>query len=267
MDIVKNINIIAKSRNFRQNKVQMRQVKQIAKKSLAFTALLLLIPAPSLAQTSSSTNYRVDQTFFGTGGELDASSTNYRSKQTAGELTVGNTASTNYQAFAGFNTTDDPFLEFVVTGNNIDLGYLDTVSAKTANGVFSVRAWQAGGYVVRTESDPPTNSSGGYQLAPLSSQTASSPGTAQFGINLKQNTSPTNFGTEPVGTSGFPAGVVSTGYNTANVFKYAKGDAIAQSNQSTSVTTFTISYLFNISSITPAGQYNFNHVLVATATY
>lgn len=65
-----------------------------------------------LAQ-SSSTNYKVEESFFGTGGELDASSTNYRAKQAAGETAVGNTASTNFQAQAGFNTTDQPFSYFL----------------------------------------------------------------------------------------------------------------------------------------------------------
>ena len=95
--------------------------------TLVLTALVLM-PFRIHAQSSSSTNYRVDQTFFGSGGELDASSTNYRARQSAGELTIGNTASANYQAFAGFNTTDEPYLEFFVTASNIDLGYLDTAA-------------------------------------------------------------------------------------------------------------------------------------------
>lgn len=247
---------------------KMWRVKQTIKKVLALTLLLVLIPAPALADTSSSTNYRVEQTFFGTGGELDASSGSYRAKQTAGELTVGNTTSTNYQAFAGFNTTDDPYLEFVVTGSNIDLGNLDIGAAKTANGVFAVRAWQAGGYVVRTESNPPTNTSGaGYQLTPLPGQVASSPGTEQFGINLVANTAPTTFGANPVQANGFAFGTAATGYETTGVFRYTKGNVIAQSTRSSSVTTYTISYLFNISTATPAGDYTFAHVLVATATY
>jgi len=94
--------------------------------SLALALVLVCFPVGTYAQSSSSSNYKVDQTIFGSGGELDAQSTNYKSRQTAGELTIGNTASTNYQAYAGFNTTDEPYLEFVVTSSNKNLGYLNT---------------------------------------------------------------------------------------------------------------------------------------------
>lgn len=240
------------------------------KQWISFGAALVMLfsPAPILAQSSSSSNYRVDQTFFGTGGELDAQSTSYRARQTLGELTIGNTSSTNYQAYAGFNTTDEPFIEFVVTAASIDLGYLSTSSASTGTGTFYVRAWQASGYVVRTVSDPPTNAQGGHQIAPLSSPTASSPGTAQFGINLKDNSTP-DVGAEPqqVPDATFSFGQASTGYNIANQFKYVKGEPVAESTRSTSITIYTISYLFNISDVTPSGQYTFNHILVATGTY
>lgn len=221
------------------------------------------------AQSSSSGNYRVDQTFFGSGGETDLNSTNYSGRATAGELAIGETSSLNYRAYAGFNTTDEPYIEFVVTGDNIDLDYLDTAQAKTANGTFYVRAWQSNGYVVRTESDPPTNTFGNQQLTPLSTPTTSVPGTEQFGINLVANTSPATFGAAPqqVPDNSFSFGAAATGYDIANNYKYVKGDVVAQSPRSTSVTIYTLSYLFNIDEETPSGQYDFSHVLVATATY
>lgn len=234
---------------------------------LLFGITVMSYPLQVLAQSSSSPNYKVDQTLFGTGGELDGSSANYRSRQTVGELGVGNTVGNAYQAYAGFNTNDEPFIEFVITGDNIDLGYLSTDNESTASGTFYVRAWRAGGYVVRTESNPPTNTSGGYQITPMSGA-SSSPGTEQFGINLRQNTAPA-VGAEPqqVPDSTFSFGQVYTGYDVVNQFKYAKGDIVAHASKSTSVTIYTISYLFNIDLATPAGQYEFNHVLVATGTY
>lgn len=239
--------------------------------SIALAILMFWMPAWVLADSSSSTNYRVDQTFFGSGGELNAcssGSTGYCSKQTAGELANGNTASSNFQAYAGFNTTDEPFLEFFVTATNIDLGYLSTSSASTGSGTFYVRAWQASGYVVRTESDPPTNTGNNYQLNALASPSASSPGTEQFGINLVANSSPA-VGSDPVQVpdATFSSGIASSGYDTANQFKYVKGDIVAESPKSTSVTIYTISYLFNITDTTPSGEYVFRHVLVATGTY
>lgn len=228
---------------------------------------LLLMPLKTYADTSASTNYRVDETFFGSGGELNACSTGpngYCSKQTAGELTVGRTDGTLYRAYAGFNTTDEPFLEFVVTAASIDLGYLDENFASTGSGQFYVRAWQAEGYVVRTVSDPPSN--GSHLFTTLAAPAGSSPGTEQFGINLVDNSSP-NVGANPTQANSFSYGQAETNYDTPNQFTYNKGDVIARSTQSSSVTIYTISYLFNISPVTPSGLYTFNHVLVATGTY
>ena len=60
-------------------------------------------------------------------------------------------------------------------------------------------------------------------------------------------------------------GVVS--YSLANNYKYVKGDTIAGSASSSSETDYTISYIFNVSPVTPGGTYVFHHVIVATATY
>lgn len=240
-------------------------------KSIFFGSLLvglLLVPAFVHAQTSSSPNYQVDQTFFGTGGETDLQSTSFQSRASVGELGIGELNSSNFRAFAGFNTTDEPFIEFVVTGNNIDLGFLDTSAVTTAQGQFYVRAWQAGGYNVTTEADPPTNVTSGYQLNTPSSGTTSQPGTEQFGINLVENTSPA-VGVNPVQSpdTSFSFGQVAANYSSQNNFLYNKGDVVAFSNESTSVTFYTISYIFNISTATPSGQYDFVHSLVATGRY
>lgn len=233
-------------------------------------AVILTVGGSALAQQASSTNYSVDEVFFGTGGELEACSTNYCSKQSSGETGVGEVGSTNYKSVAGFNTNREEYIEFVVTNSGTDLGVLSTSSAATATGSFSVKTYLASGYVITTASDPPKSSgSGSHTLANLSSPTASSPGTEQFGMNLVANTSPTSFGSAPVqvpdGTFSF--GAVASGYNTADQYKYVKGDVIAQSTQSSGQTNYTVSYLFNISTATPAGEYTFNHSLVATSTY
>lgn len=226
------------------------------------------------ADTSASNNFKVDQTFFGSGGNLDATSASYRAKQTLGEVGAGNTSGTAYQAYAGFNTTDEPFIEFFVTNSFIDMGVLDTGSASVKDdGEFYVRAWQAEGYVVRTESDTPKNTQGAYNLAAMTGGGASAPGTEQFGINLVLNDEfcgvGCDVGADPVQIpdNTFSFGQAATGYNTSNDFRYNKGDIIARSTKSTSVTRYTITYLFNISDSTPAGEYELNHDLVATGTY
>ncbi|HEY4964089.1 MAG TPA: hypothetical protein VIH90_05330 [Candidatus Saccharimonadales bacterium] len=227
---------------------------------------------PSLAfsdvpQTSSS-NYQLSEVFFGSGGQLNACSANFCSKQSAGELAAGNTKSANYQAQAGFNTNREPYIQMITSNTTTNLGTLNADTSATATANFSVETYLAHGYTVVNGSDPPMN--GSYTMQALSTPTASSVGSEQFGINLVANTSPTTFGANPSYTpssGSFSHGIVDINYDTANLYMYSKGSTIALSTQSTSFTNYTISYLFNISHTTPGGSYIFNHVLIATSTY
>ncbi len=222
------------------------------------------------AAQSSSTNYSVDEVFFGAGGELNACSTAYCSKQAIGEMGVGRSTSTNYAMQSGFNTFRSPSLTFVVNGTTTDLGTLSTLSTARTTATFSVKSYLAGGYVVQTVSDPPSSTGlNAHTLANLTSPTTQQPGTEQFGINLVANNSPVLFGANPaqIPDSSFSFGTAASGYDTVNHFKYVKGDTVAQSTRSSGQTDYTISYIYNISSLTPSGQYNFGHVLVATSTF
>ena len=234
--------------------------------ALLFAAAMIILPIKAFAQTSS-TNYKVEESHFGPGGQLDANSTNYNSQQSVGEETIGNTSSTNYQANAGFNTKDDPYLEVYVTGGNTDLGTLSPSSTSTTTSTFYVRAYLASGYSVIMDSDPPTYNT--HQITPMASQAAASPGTEQFGINLKANTSPTTFGADPsqAPDSSFGYGYATPGYDTANVYKYNKGDVIARSDKSSGRTDYTISYIYDISSLSLAGEYVFTQDLIVIGTY
>jgi hypothetical protein len=232
---------------------------------------LLLIPATALAiptnYQSASTDYGVNEVFFGSGGALTDCSTSYCAKESIGETAVGNPKSTNYQAHAGFNTDRSPYLQFIVNGTNTNIGVLSTGGTTTSTATFSVKSYLASGYSVVTVSNPPQNNT--YVMHALSTPTASSAGTEQFGMNLEANTSPTTFGAGPVqNPSGtFSFGAVSSGYNTANLYEYVPGSTIAYSNSSSGETDYTISYIFNISNVTAGGSYTFNDVLVATATF
>lgn len=242
--------------------------KQTFKTAGFLVLLLTLVPAIALAAQSQSNNYQVNEVFFGSGGELNACSTSFCSKQSAGELVAGNTASSNFQAQGGFNTDRQPFIEFTVSNTNIDLGKLSTSSTKTATANFTIKAYLSHGYTIVNASDPPVN--GNYTMQAITSApTASSPGTEQFGINLVSNTSPITFGADKTYTpdSTFASGQVAPDYSNHDMYVYRKDDTIAYSTASSSYTNYTISYIFNISSVTPGGTYELHHVLVATATY
>jgi len=242
-------------------------------------SLIVAIGLPTVAlacstgQQSCTSNYAVGETFFGSGGNLNACSGSYCAKQSAGETAVGNTKSTNYQAQAGFNTDRTPSLQFVVNSTNINLGILAPGVTATATATFNVKTYLASGYVVTTVSPGPQNNAG-HIMNPLSSPAASNTSAEQFGINLVANSScgggmPGSLGANPVEvpSSTYSFGAAASGYNTACQFKYVNGDTIASSTKSSGETDYTISYIFNTTSLTPAGQYTMSHVLVATSTF
>jgi hypothetical protein len=231
----------------------------------------LYVSAVSAAPTYSSPNYGVDQATMSAGGVNDASSTNYKANASLGDTAVGNSSSTNFQANSGFVTTADPYIEMTATAGSADLGYLKPANASTTTWTFSIRSYLTSGYIVTNASDPPvaTSGTGTHTLTNLTSQTASSPGTEQFGINLVANTSPVTFGANPIQVpdATYSYGTAATGYDTPNLFKYVKGDTVASSTKSSGETDYTVSYLYNVSTGTQAGSYTFNHVLIVTSTF
>lgn len=240
---------------------------------LAFSGALLLAPQFAFAQQSSSTNYAVDEIFMGPGGSSDVSSPNYSARATVGDTALpqnseGNADSNNNQSYGGNTTTDVPELELTLNQQSIDMGVLSPSAASTGTATFSVRTYLASGYVVYSIGNPPTATSG-RSLAALTNGGTSSPGTEQFGINLVGNSNPV-VGSNPTQTpdNTFSFGTVANNYAIANTFRYNSGEAVAQSNSSSGVTTYTISYLVNINpTTTPAGQYIFKHSIVVTSTY
>lgn len=233
----------------------MRICEKLALLGVSTAILLVIVAAPVFAQ-SSSANYKVEETFFGSGGELDASSANYQAKQSAGETAVGNAASANYQFYGGFNTTDKPLLEFAVNGGVYDLGILDATVPGTAVASFTVRNYLSSGYTVLLRGAAPSTSGGLHTLTPMTSLAGSTPGTEQFGVNLAANTNPA-IGTAATQSpdSSFGSGAATTDYGTPNQFKFVDGDTIAFSNTSSGQTNYWLSIIANISRDTAAGQY------------
>lgn len=205
----------------------------------------------------TSNNYEVDETFFGSGGNLDNASTNYKARTAAGELAVGNISSPNFQAYAGFNTSDVILLELNVSGGVFDLGTLDQNQVKSQTSTFTVRNYLSNGYTVQIVGRPPSNS--GHELAPMSSAGSSSPGTEQFGINLAANnlSGVGPFGAAPsqLPDSTFGYGTAVSPYNTSNLFKYVEGETVAQSTKSSGTTLYTMSMIANVGQLTPGGAY------------
>jgi len=240
--------------------------------------------------SSTSTSYRIVEGEVGGNGQFNSTSTggNFTFNPSAddggsslGENAVGNGASTSFQTKSGFDTTAQPSLTMIVNTSLVAFGALSLVTAKTATATFSVKDYTSFGYVVQIVGSPPSN--GGHALAGMDSQSANSTGCSptcasnngveQFGINLRLNASPAAVGADPVPipSSAFslsnPSVVIPLPYRTADAYRYFSGDTIASAPSSSGETDYTISFMANMSSVSPGGTYGGGMTLVATGTY
>jgi len=163
---------------------------------------------------------------------------------------------------SGTITIDAQSLTFSLSANAVNLGTLSTGAASTGSHTFTVETNASNGMVVSVFGS--TLASGTDTITAMSSATTSSPGSKQFGINLKDNASP-NVGTECSGSA--PIAAAATGYNTADNFKFVSGETIASSSGSINSTTCTISYIANISAVTNAGSYATTLTYIASGTF
>lgn len=234
---------------------------------------MILFSGVTFAQYSSG-HYKANEVFFGSGGDTNQASNNYNASVSAGALGVGRYASTNYQAYSGFLTPGDPFLEMGIDTSSVNMGGLDPGNTVTGQADFHVRAYVNSGYTVQILSQPPSYTTGSqtHTLTAMATQGSSTMGTEQFGINLVHNTLPATFGNDPSPqpSNTYATGIAAPGYDTANQFKYVVGDTVALTPSGSSgwgLTNYTISYIANSSILTPAGNYQMVQDLVVVATY
>lgn len=231
-------------------------------------ALVLFIAPAEATQTLQSPNYQFDESSIGTGGLTQGSSTNFRIESATGDLAVGAAASSNYQVEAGSRTSPDPTLTFSVDNANANLGQFSASAASTATASFSIINYTSYGYVVQLVGEPPKY--GSNEISAMTATAASQPGIEQFGVNLVANTSPTSFGANPDnGTTpnDFGFGEIAPNYATPNQFRYVSGETIASAPKSSGKTAYTLSYLVNVTALTPSGTYTSDQTLVVTGTY
>jgi hypothetical protein len=160
--------------------------------------------------------------------------------------------------------TVDPTFTFSLGGNSVALGTLSTGSPSSGSHTVSASTNGAGGFTVSYNGAALT--SGGNTITPIGgTAAASSAGSEQFGINLRDNTTP-NVGanvTQNSGTCGYGAQ-----YGTADSFAYVASTTTTV----TSVTApadcvYTVSYMANISATTEAGSYSTTIDYIGTGTF
>lgn len=242
------------------------------KKVLILLAVSLIIYGVSetnagAEEVQSSPSYQLREGTVGPGGTYQSDSANFGSEATIGDTGVGDGRSANYRSAAGTNTTDDPQLVLIINTSSLNFGTFSSTTTATGTSSFSVLNYTANGYNVYTNGPPPSSIS--HTLTGMTPATSSQVGVEQYGINLKANTSPISQGADPlqIPSGSFSFGVASTGYNTANNYKYVNGESVAESTQSSGETDYTISYIINVSTATPAGQYAGSQGLIVVGSY
>lgn len=248
-------------------------VRLLRKVSYVASFSVLLVPVHAIAQVPTSTNYSVPESGFSTGSEIDADSASYNARTSVGDLGVGLSESGSYLGFAGFITPDEEYVELVIPSATVDLGGgspLNPGVAGTGTATFTARTYLNNSYIIVSNREAPSNA--GYTITNNATAATHNPALEQFGMNLVANTAPTVQGADPsrqpVDDGTFAFGEAAPGYDTADNYQYNAGDTIARSvTRGYGETQYTISYMMNVTTTTPAGQYRMEQDLVITATF
>jgi hypothetical protein len=238
--------------------------KRLALICLILVCFAVISATPTSADSLKSSHYQFVEQSLGGSGAVGSQSANFQSEQAAGILGVGGGVSTNFQVKAGNVTTNDPALAFAVTSSSASFGNFSPGTAATATATFQVLDYTSYGYIVQIIGSPPSR--GAHTIAAMGTTGPSVSGTEQFGINTVANTSPFSLGANPDNGS-FGFGQAATNYNTSNNYRYVTGETIANGPKSSGLTNYTISYIINVSSLTPGGIYTGGQTLLCTGTY
>lgn len=231
---------------------------------LLIGSVVVVAHAGTVHAELQSNNYRLDEGTIGAGGLVQSSSANFQGGNSLGDVAVGEAASSNFQVTSPSRNSDDPALSVRIITTASNLGNFSATSPSMATASFSVSNYTAFGYVVQIAGTSPRNAT--HTIPALATESSSTVGTEQFGINLVANTSPSSMGANPAQDL-FGVGVADPDYATPNKYHFVSGDIIASAPKSSGVTTFTITYLVNVAPLTPGGKYKTDQSIIVTGTY
>lgn len=147
------------------------------------------------------------------------------------------------------------------SGSAVNFGTFSSTSESTGTSVMAASTNATSGYAVTVNGA--TLTSGADTITALSAGGTNTNGTEQFGLNLVENTDPA-IGSDP---SGSGSGDAATNYDTADSFRFATGETVAEAGGATNANAFTVSYLVNIGGATEAGTYTATMTYICTATF
>lgn len=142
-----------------------------------------------------------------------------------------------------------------------NFGEFSEFTPSAATSQFSVATNDPTGY--NTFINGQTMTSGTNIIPALIINTASVPGTSQFGINLRSNTNP-SVGSN---TEGSGTGTPSPNYNSQNLYRFVNGEKIAGSTITTRYNRYTVTYLVNVSKTQAPGVYATTFTYTSIASF
>lgn len=148
------------------------------------------------------------------------------------------------------------------SGNFLDFGNLSTANARTVQHNMLVATNAGSGINVTVSGN--TLTAGNNIIAALVSPSASVPGSAQFGFNLRFNSNPSG-GQDPVGPG--VGVIINPRYDTPNQFTFNNGDSVLSSTSSIDYYKTTATYLANISAAQLPGIYSTTIVYICLANF
>lgn len=148
-----------------------------------------------------------------------------------------------------------------IAGNSINFGDFSPVLTRSDVSVMQASSNAANGYSITVNGT--TLASGVNTIPALTSQATSSPGTGQFGLNLRANSIPT-VGSDPTGSG---IGTFNPNYGTADQYRFINGDIVAQASGPSNANTYKSSYIVNIGGAQAAGVYTATLTYICTASF
>lgn len=151
------------------------------------------------------------------------------------------------------SATVNPTLTFTVDSTTCSLGTLTNSTTGTCSHTMTAATNANSGYNIGYIATTTLTSAESNTIAAIgATKAASATNSEQFGLNLKLNTSP-SVGADP--SSG--SGAAATQYDTTNQFAFTTAGAnVASASTSSLLTTFTVSFIANITATTKAGSYS-----------
>ncbi len=220
-------------------------IKVIIITSVFISLLALWRPAISLALMNSESYINwMDSLNFG--GEETSTSTNYKFKDTLGEIGTGRITSTNYAGLIGFRQTEsDPKMTFAVSSNSVAFGTLSTSSVSSGSITITSTTNAVDGYVTTIYETENLKTAGGADINDVADGSVTA-GSEEYGVRTSGAAGQMN---------GADTAIITSVQTVASHASWINGSVV------------TITFKAAISSITSAGAYTHNVTLISTGRF